>query len=346
MKLNFCTLFNSNYLSRGILLYESLLDTCKNFHLYVFAFDDNTYKLLKESNFDKCTVISLKEFEDAELLRVKPSRSSGEYCWTCTSSTILYAIQNFKLDHCTYIDADMYFYSDPGILIDEMKGKSVLITEHRYSPSYVRSKESGLYCVQFVTFLNDECGLKVLQWWRNACIDWCFNRIEDGKFGDQKYLDDWNERFDCIHVLENLGGGLAPWNVQQYAFQKKEGNIIGTELATGKVFEAVFFHFHGLKFYSNNVVELSGEVYELNEGTTTIFYFQYINRLKRVKLKISQSITFDPHGTHGKSKFGPYNLLMMVKYYINDLKFSILNITGRNLKKRKLHHHFYRTGKF
>jgi hypothetical protein len=346
MKLNFCTLFNSNYLTRGLLLYESLSKNCSNFHLYVFAFDDATFKFLNESALKDLTVISLREFEDAELLKVKPGRSAGEYCWTCTSSTIVYSIEKFKLDHCTYIDADMYFFSDPKILIDEMGDKSVFITEHRYSPAYDRSKESGKYCVQFVTFKNDSCGMEVLRWWRNACIEWCYNRIEDGKFGDQKYLDDWTTKFSCIHVMKHCGGGIAPWNVQQYSFEKFQDNISGTEILTGDKFDVIFFHFHGLKFYSNDMVELSGEVYELNTNVRSIFYFPYITALNRTKDKIAKQISFNPHGSAGKSKFGPFNLLMKLKYYINDLKFSLWNLSGKNLPYRKLHHHFYRTDEF
>src|SRR4051812_18081280 len=89
MKLNFCTLFNSSYLSRGVVMYESLQKYCSDFHLYVFAFDEVSCNYLRSKNFPSMTVISLREFEDAELLRVKPTRSAGEYCWTCTSSTIL-----------------------------------------------------------------------------------------------------------------------------------------------------------------------------------------------------------------------------------------------------------------
>ena len=84
----------------------------------------------------------------------------------------------------------------------------------------------------------------MLNWWRESCNAWCYARLEDGKFGDQKYLDDWTIRFEGVHVLENLGGGVAPWNIQQYKFEEKP-------------FELVFYHFHGFKFLENNRVELN-----------------------------------------------------------------------------------------
>jgi hypothetical protein len=48
--LNFCTLFDSNYLSRGLALFESLKKTETNFHLYVVAFDNECYDYLKNLN--------------------------------------------------------------------------------------------------------------------------------------------------------------------------------------------------------------------------------------------------------------------------------------------------------
>lgn len=346
MKLYFCTLFNSNYLSRGLVMYDSLVKHCTDFELYVFAFDDASYQFLKDRDYPKMTVISLNEFEDEDLLRIKPSRTAGEYCWTCSSSTILYCIEKFKLDHCTYIDADMVFYSDPRVLIEEMKGSSVLITEHRYSKEYDQSVISGIYCVQFITFLNDECGMKALRWWRNSCIDWCYNRIEDGKFGDQKYLDEFTSRFEGVHVMKNHGGGIAPWNVQQYNFRKTEKKIFCIEKSSRKEFEVVFFHFHGVKFYANNIVALSGDIYELSTDIRSIFYFPYISALIKSGTINRESISFDPHGKSGQSKFGPLNFLMYLKYYINDLKFSWKNIFGRNMNRRITHHHFYKVDSF
>jgi hypothetical protein len=234
-------------------MYESLSAQCKNFHLYVFAFDDKCTEFLKKTNPERMTVIPLSEFEDEELLRIKPSRTRGEYCWTATPSAILYVIEKFGADHCTYLDADLYFFSSPLPLINELGSRSILITSHRYSPQFDMSARSGKYCVQFVTFRSNKDGIEALQWWRKACLEWCFDRFENGKFGDQKYLDDWTERFPNVHVLQNLGGGVAPWNMQQYRFEIHDGRPKGFELKSRKQFDVIFFHFHFLQFVSPSI---------------------------------------------------------------------------------------------
>ncbi len=346
MKLNFCTLFNSNYLSRGLALYESLQLTCPDFHLYVFAFDDKSFAYLKGISLKNLTVISLQEFEDEKLLNVKNSRSAAEYCWTCTPSTILYAIKNYNLENCTYVDADIFFYSNPSALIDEMKGKSVLITEHRYTPQYDQTSSSGKYCVQFITAHNTPGGLDVMEWWRNACIDWCYARHENGKFGDQKYLDDWTTRFSSVHELQHLGGGIAPWNVQQYRFEQKNGKILGKEISSSKQFEAVFFHFHGLKFYNDDFVSLTDSGYEISKSVIELFFKPYVKILMRIKREVQMNGgLFDPNGSSGESPYRELGFETIKKYYMEGLVSSRRNLLGFHLIKKLKHHYFFQARK-
>lgn len=297
MKLNFCTLFNSNYLSRGLVMYDSLKNHCLQFHLYIFTFDDKATEVLKALNLPDITVISLSEFEDEELLAIKPTRSAVEYCWTCTPSTILYCIKKFELDHCTYIDADLCFYSNPEVLIKEMGNNSVLIIDHRFTPSYDQSQTSGKYCVQFMCFKNTRVGLSVLHWWRNACNDWCYARAEDGKFGDQKYLDDWPIRFDGVHELAHIGGGVAPWNVQQYEFCEKGKSLF---LKQGNIdfLPMIFYHFHGVKLYIENIAQYCPHMYELSRFVRRKIYHPYLTRLLDWKKRVDDlDSSFDSNGS-------------------------------------------------
>lgn len=340
--LNYCTLFNSAYLARGLAMYESLIRVCPDFHLYVFAFDDATYNFFKTSDLPHLTVISLNEFEDQDLLKVKPARTAGEYCWTCTPSTILYCLQKFHLTHCTYIDADMIFYSNPAILNEEAKNASVMITEHRYTAAYDQSATSGIYCVQYVLFRNDDRGLIALRWWRDACLEWCYNRLEDGKFGDQKYLDDWTTRFEGVHVLRHEGGGVAPWNLQQYKLISNDsGLFIQGRTASGSV-RLVFFHFHGLRFYRPDVVEFSGAGYSIGTVWKELIFKPYAMLLFSLGEKIA-------NGNHGISNAngmadGQYTTHAAQRFALAGTNFAnrLRYILGRRPVFRKLENHVYR----
>lgn len=288
--LNFCTLFNTTYLSRGLAMYRSLEQHCEDFHLYIFAFDQHCFEALVKLNLPHASIVSLKEFENADLLAVKTERTAQEYCWTCASSTIKHSITAFQLDHCTYVDADLLFFKNPQVLIDEMGEKSVLITEHRYTPAYDQSAASGIYCVQFMTFKNTEEGMSVLNWWVNACLDWCFNRFEDNKFGDQKYLDDWTTRFSCVHVLNHLGGGVAPWNIQQYAFKNVSGEAICKELSENQIFDLVFYHYHGFSYSSKRSYMLTHKFYNLNRNHIKHIYKPYVKALSLAEEQINANL--------------------------------------------------------
>lgn len=273
---NFCTLFDSNYMAYGLTMYASLKKNCRDFHLFIFAFDEKVEVDLKKLALENVTVISLKDFEDAELLKIKPTRSKGEYCWTCTPSTILYVLSNFAVPSCTYVDADLCFFSDPKILIEEVGEKSVSIISHRYSKDCDQNETSGKYCVQFMTFKNNEKGLEVLNWWRDRCNEWCFAKAENGKFGDQKYLDDWLTRFDSVVELQNLGGGVAPWNVVQYDFVRDDAKIFGVEKESKKKFELIFFHFHGFKLLEGDRACLTVGRYKISRNVRELIYKEYV----------------------------------------------------------------------
>ncbi len=283
--LHFCTLFDSNYLARALAMYRSLERHTPAFHLYVFAFDRQAELVLKELALKHVTVIDLVTFEDEALLAVKASRTRAEYCWTSTSSTIRYVLQTYQTPHCIYLDADLYFYQNPQLLLDEIPAdKSVLITAHRYTPAYDKSALSGKYCVQFMYFRNDIHGLEVLEWWRNACLAWCYNRFEEEKFGDQKYLDDWTTRFDTVHELQYLGGGLAPWNIQQYALANPQQLL---EKSTRKVFEAIFFHFHGVKLYPSPYAIYAPKAYLLSSTMRKHFFSPYVAELRAIGAELN-----------------------------------------------------------
>jgi hypothetical protein len=345
--LNFCTLFDSNYLSRGLALFESLKKTATNFHLYVVAFDVECYDYLRKQNNKELTPISLADFEDEKLKQVKSGRTTAEYCWTCTPSIILYCIEKFQLPSCTYVDADMIFYENPQILFNELDGKSILISEHRYTKDYDVSATHGIYCVQFMYFKNDQPGLNALTWWRDRCIEWCFAYLEDGKFGDQKYLDDWQERFPGVHVMQNPGGGLAPWNAQQYFIEDKNGKIFITDKQKGTRSPLIFYHFHGLKFYTDEKVACCAALYELDKEAKEILYFPYIRLLLNIgDQTVRSGFKLNPQGARQSSPRSGKVLFEYIKNVIFLMLKGRLPLVKKSLFMIRLHNHIYTLSRF
>jgi len=313
--LNFCTLFNTNYLAKGLALHQSLVDTCPAFHLYIFAFDDNCYQILTNKDLPNATIIPLSDFENADLQHVKKNRSIAEYCWTCTPFTIKHCIDQYQLDSCTYIDADIYFYNDPSVLFKEMGNASVLITPHNYHPLYDQSAVAGIYCVQFITFKNTNDGMKVLNWWAQACLTWCYQRYEDGKMGDQKYLDSWPYIFNGVHICRNIGAGLAPWNLLNYHLSDSGKQLMVNDTPL------IFYHFHDLQYLSNNTWYIGG--YEVPEVSLTALYQPYIKTLLNIDNEIKkQHPVIDSLNTKVVNGINVLSTKYKLGIYILDLKAS------------------------
>lgn len=287
--INLCTLFDSRYLDKGLALYYSLERTTSDFSLYVLCFDEKSHEILKDINLKNMTVVSLEEFETDELKAVKETRSSAEYCWTCTAASIEYMIDRFGLDSCTYIDADLYFYSDASSLFIEIEesGCDVAIMEHRFGHKKNGEEitnKSGKYCVEFNYFKNNSNGRKVLAWWKKECLNWCYAFFDSGKnyeferYGDQKYLEQFAVRFDNIYVIRNLGAGVAPWNLFQYKIHSNKDSIILYHNDSKQYVELCFFHFQNLKYISNDFVNINSQTKDVL--LKTIIYRPYLYEIE------------------------------------------------------------------
>lgn len=243
---HFVTLFDNNYLPLGLCLHNSLMEQGEPFVLWVLCMDEFVEENLRLLNLPNVRLIPLADVETKQLIDAKNMRTQVEYCWTLTPFSAQFVFERQPdAQRVTYVDADLYFFSSPRLLLDEFQqsGKDVLITEHAYSPKYEnsgRAKRAGRFCVQFLTFNRTNNAEEVMRWWQDKCLDWCYARAEDGRFGDQKYLDLWPELFgEYIFITNQKERTLAPWNLLHYENERK-----GT-------LNPVFFHFHGLRIISN-----------------------------------------------------------------------------------------------
>lgn len=266
---HFVTLFDSLYLPQGLALLLSMRSHVKSYKLWILCLDEVTHEILTKLNFSNVRLLQLSNLETEKLLQVKATRTKAEYCWTLTPFAPKFVFDvDDTVSRVTYLDADLWFRKNPSQIFREfdLSKKKVLITDHSYAADNDQSAISGQYCVQFMIF--DRFGGEVVRkWWEERCIEWCHYRLEDGKFGDQKYLDDWPDRFsELVHVLQNKELILGPWNMTRFPY----GN-------------SLVWHFHDLRIGKEkskiNFLYLSKK--KIPSSTHLNIYLPYIELLKK-----------------------------------------------------------------
>ncbi|OWY27291.1 hypothetical protein [Herbaspirillum robiniae] len=267
----FCTLFDANYLIKGLAMLRSLRQHCDQAIVFVLCMDGQTRELLEKLDLPHVRCISLAEVETPDLLEVKPGRNVAEYCWTLSPCLPWHVLQHHpEVDAITYLDADLYFYSSPQPIFDEIGDASVAIIEHRFPAQFKHMEVRGRFCVEWVGFRRDDEGMACLKRWRDQCIEWCFYRLEDNRMGDQKYLDAWPRDFSSVHIIEHLGAGVAPWNFGQYRFGQRGD---GTLTVNGD--PLIFYHFHQFQLLSNGRFDRISAAYKVLGKEPGTVYEQY-----------------------------------------------------------------------
>jgi hypothetical protein len=116
-------------------------------------------------------------------------------------------------------------------------------------------------------------------------------------------LDDWPERFgDQVHVLNDKGLALAPWNAKRFPY----GN-------------GVFWHFHGLRLLPNRKIDI-GSNYKIPSKTLKYVYLPYFNDLKAVSALLAKhSIEIKPQ----QKSIGVFLIVKrLIRFFLSN--FSII----------------------
>ncbi|WP_372719107.1 hypothetical protein [Novipirellula sp.] len=225
--IHYCSYFDHRYLARALCLYDSLQEHSPEFVWHVLALSESCHDILSELNLPNIKTTSLAELELAqpELLEAKANRNIVEYYFTLTSGYCRYLIDHVGQDSLlTYLDSDLYFFDSPEPIIRELDGASVGIIEHRFSQPNREMVQYGRFNVGWVSFRNDPQGRDCLNDWYSKCLDWCYDRLEETRFADQKYLNNWPVDFPGVHIIQHRGANIGPWNVAEFPLKTTPPN--------------------------------------------------------------------------------------------------------------------------
>ncbi|MTI55775.1 putative nucleotide-diphospho-sugar transferase [Geosporobacter ferrireducens] len=294
MKNAFCMILSRYKLYQGIALYQSLLYNTKDFKIYILCMDDDVYAICNQLNLYNAILVHVKDLENSSLTLMKNERALNEYCWTLKPIFIKYLLEQRNLgDHLTYTDADMCFFNDPAPIYEKNTEYTVMLSPHDFSKG---SREIELICGKynsgFIVFRNNKSSKKVLTWWQHKCMEWCYDRVDGGNFGDQKYLDLMPRSFEKIFRINTPGVNIAPWNEQKYNFRRRDGKVYINN------HKLICYHFSGLRIIDKGKFALILG----NKKVDELIYLPYIHILKDVIEKI-EKIAPDFNGFYIEDKY-------------------------------------------
>ncbi len=275
---HYCTYFDSNYLARGIAMIRSLIRHDPYAHIHVLCLDQRTHDVL--SNFGgEVSLIHIDELlsQDPEFAKARDNRSQIEWYFTATSCLVNFITRSrTEIQNLYYVDADLYFFDSVKPLLQESKGATAQLIEHRFSSHHMHLMVYGRFNVGWIGFSTSEEGLRLIQDYRQSCLEWCYDRLEEDRYGDQKYLERWPEKFPGCVVSEHKGANVAVWNISGRNLSLKDSRhwIDGDPL--------IFYHFQGVARLKSGNYVLKGDPMDFG-NYFDLLYTPYLDELGEIE---------------------------------------------------------------
>lgn len=279
----YCTIFDDNYLARALALYESLIRVNGQAFFAFFCIDAKSVSLLTSLNLARAIIISHDEFATPDLLKVRPLRSQGEYCWTCKPFALLHLMDlEPKADWVAYVDTDMMFFSNPDMALPGPNAH-YLLSPHRFHLNFSEYEIStGKHNAGYVAARSSTQGKQVMTWWRDRCIENCSVIPTETTFADQKYLDQFAYLFPFGLSSQHKGLNLAPWNIGNFNIYQNDGCIYVDDE------KLLLFHFQGLQLFDNGTASLYVGNMRISKIIREIIYRPHLTELLQAFLRLRE----------------------------------------------------------
>lgn len=296
IKANLVAYIDANYLHKAIVCYKSLRKYYSGlFVMYMYCFDNISYTILRKMAFPDMIVIPKNEFEIPEILSQKSSKKSYEYFWTYTPVVLLDTMKVVPENEIVvYMDTDMMFFESPKCIFDELEDKDVLIQPNNFSVKERWQYEPiGYYCTAFNVFRNNLNSRMIVEDWKKQCIDWCGATLEEGRFGDQKYMDYWRDKYQNVREVTTVGANVAPWNIHKYDVSLRNGKVYINNKPL------IYYHFHSFKMsfddYSYIIQGDRDNCYEIREDAVKYIYEPYIKEIRKEIILLKKEEIFQKY---------------------------------------------------
>jgi len=307
-----CTYFDSNFLPRGLALYESIKKNAQEFILYILALDKTTFDYLQALRDEKIIPISIREYNNFFSIDIQKFTDKKQFYFSLTPKLCIYLLKNYPhIDILLYLDADVYIFNSLDILYDEIGSAAITMCPHRINPIInFFSHHYGSYNVGVNSFRNNEEALNCLNEWKNEIDSWYPKKAGYplSFLSDQIFLDTWPNKFPNLKIIKHIGINAAPWNCINYRFRKKDRIYYVNNKPL------VIYHFSSLRKIEKNVWDANNDQTIVNiKGTLLEIYMNYIKEIDSSNITSNETVKLNVQGSILKKII--YRLL---KIFTND----------------------------
>ena len=247
------TVCSNNYLAQAIVLGNSVKAKCPH-HIFLIVLVDELNTQIDYNNIP---------FEVLPIHRIEPQIQSLVLKYniielnTCVKPGVIeYLFKVRMADRVIYLDPDIKLYGDLLDVEEKLEHNSVVLTPHIFTPIPLDGKTPGensflnfgLYNLGFIGLSASDETDKLVNWWKERTYKQGYNKVEDGIFVDQLYINLVPIFFKGVYVLNEMGYNMAPWNLhERYLLQKDNVYWVNEKD------RLCFFHFSSFKINSDEL---------------------------------------------------------------------------------------------
>ncbi len=316
-KLNFVTYFSKEFLIQGTVAIESFIKSHEESSGLVVCLDDTSRSFLQSKGYPPS--ISIVEISEIHALfdifkDFQETRSYAESIISIKPHLIEFYLNQLEPeDYLIYFDADIFFFTSMLTLEQFSTGFEVLLSEHLFPGCMSESVKFGKFNGGMIVFKQSIKSRELLVRWKNQCSEWCKLELSEGRFADQKYLDDFSD-FDGVAALSHPGV-----NNGQYYFMEKRifrfSNRLKRVVVDG--FPILSFHFHGIRISRHDICTgFNRYGTPKNLLWVLIFiYFRYLSKIRQESQYIRKTFpeTWVQAICGNNTKFNSRKYLQMLK---------------------------------
>jgi hypothetical protein len=247
------TICSNNYLAQAIVLGNSVKAKCPHHTFLIILVDElNTEIKYNEIPFEVLPIHIIEPQIQSLVLKY----NIIELNTSVKPGVIEYLFKERMADRVIYLDPDIKIYDDLTDLEEKLQQHTIVLTPHIFTPIPLDGKTPGensflnfgLYNLGFIGLSASDETDKFISWWKERTYKQGYNKVEDGIFVDQLYINLVPIFFKGVHILNHMGYNMAPWNLhERYLSQKDNVYWINEKDRLG------FFHFSAFKINSNEL---------------------------------------------------------------------------------------------